>query len=122
MRTSDVWDIIADGLLSHLGNPLGVSLPHSLASNDSHRGGGFRPSAGSQAPLNPLSHISTAQLLPNFQSLYGGNPGAMLGSGQAAHQALGAQTHSSLTANLNASNAQTQRYLANLGMGQVSTA
>ena len=46
----------------------------------------------------------------------------MLGSGQAAHQALGSQNHSSLNANLNATSAQTQRYLAGLGMGQVKLA
>lgn len=116
---SDFLTISAGGLLQHLGNPLGVSLPHSLASSDTHLDRGFRSSSATAGPSNPLAHISAAQLLPNFQSLYTSNPGAMLGSGQAAHQALGSQTQSSLTANLNAGSTQTQRYLAGLGMGQV---
>lgn len=114
----------AGGLLHHLGNPLGVSLPHSLTLSDTHLDTrGYRSSASAQVSANQLSHISTAQLLPNaFPSLYASNPGAMLGSGQAAHQALGSQNHSSLNANLNATSAQTQRYLAGLGMGQVNIA
>ena len=114
----------AGGLLHHLGNPLGVSLPHSLTLSDTHLDTrGYRSSANAQVSANQLSHISTAQLLPNaFPSLYASNPGAMLGSGQAAHQALGSQNHSSLNANLNATSAQTQRYLAGSGMGQVNIA
>ena len=117
----ELRDVVADGLLCHLCKPLGVCLPHCLASSDTHVSGKVRSVAGSQAPPDRLFHMSAGQLLPNFQCLYAGDLGAMLRSGQAAHQALGSQTHSSLTANLIASSAQSQQYLANLGMGQVSS-
>ena len=67
----DVCDVAA-GVLHHLSNTLGMSMPHSLASSDTHLGGGY-PSKGSHN--DPLQQYSAAQLLPNFSSLYASNPG-----------------------------------------------
>lgn len=113
----------ADGLPS-LGNPLGLSMQPSQAPNSPQDRGYRGPSAGpgGSASNNPLAQISAAQLLPNYcQSLYGTNPGAMLGSGQAAGMALGSHSHTSLSAGLNASSSPlamgAARYLAGLGMG-----
>lgn len=106
-----------------LANPLGLlqpSLPPSSPQDRGYRGpsGG----AGGSGSNGSLAQISAAQLLPSFcQSLYASNPGAMLGSGQAAGMALGASMHSGMSSGLNASSGPlavgAARYLAGLGMG-----
>ncbi len=113
----------ADGLPS-LGNSLGLGLQPSLPPNSPHDRGYRPPSAGpgGSASNNALAQISAAQLLPNFcQSLYASNPGAMLGSGQAAGMALGSSTHTGMSSGLNTSSSPlamgAARYLAGLGMG-----
>ena len=92
---------------------------------------GLQPTLAPQSPLDrgyrapaasnhSLAQISAAQLLPSFcQSLYASNPGAMLGSGQAAGMALGSShTHTSLSSGLDSSatNLGAARYLAGLGL------
>ncbi|KAA6419351.1 MAG: nitrogen regulatory P-II [Trebouxia sp. A1-2] len=110
--------------LPSLGNPLALGLQPSLPPNSPHDRG-YRPPAagpGGSASNNALAQISAAQLLPNFcQSLYASNPGAMLGSGQAAGMALGSSSHTGMTSGLNTSSSPlamgAARYLAGLGMG-----
>lgn len=121
-RSSTRRVLCADGL-PHIGNPLGLSLQPSLPPS-SPQDRGYRAASagpGGSGSNNPLAQISAAQLLPNFcQSLYATNPGAMLGSGQAAGMALGSHAHSSMSAGLNSSSsplAMGAKYLAGLGMG-----
>ena len=106
----------ADGLQS-LGNSLGLGLQPSLAPTSPLDRGYRAPSASNHS----LAQISAAQLLPSFcQSLYASNPGAMLGSGQAAGMALGSsQSQNPLSAGLDASNSNlgAAKYLAGLGLG-----
>ncbi|KAL3156040.1 PSII 6.1 kDa protein [Trebouxia sp. C0010 RCD-2024] len=111
----------ADGLGSQSGMALQPTLPPSNPSHDR----GFRQLSGGDSPTaaasNALAQISAAQLLPRgIHSLYAQNPGALLGSGQAAGMALGSNTHTNLPSGLNASSGPTAmgaaRYLAGLGM------
>ena len=100
------------------------SLPPSNPCHDR----GFRQLSGGDSPnaaaSNALAQISAAQLLPRgIHSLYAQNPGALLGSGQAAGMALGSHTHTSLSSGLNTSSGPSAmgaaRYLAGLGMTTV---
>ena len=95
------------------------SLPGSNPSHDR----AFRQLNGPGAS-NALAQISAAQLLPRgIHSLYSQNPGALLGSGQAAGMALGSHTYNSLPSGLNSSSGPmgvgAARYLAGLGMSTV---
>lgn len=104
-----------------------MSLPPSLPSHGSQERA-FRPLSSGSGPSSAGNHaiaqISAAQLLPNFQSLYAQNPGALLGSGQAAGMALGSHTHNPLSSGLNSTSGPlamgAARYLAGLGMNTVS--
>lgn len=100
------------------------TLPPSNPSHDR----GFRQLPGGDSPnaaaSNALAQISASQLLPRgIHSLYAQNPGALLGSGQAAGMALGSNAHTNLSSGLNASSGPTAmgaaRYLAGLGMTTV---
>lgn len=120
----------ADGL-PHMGSS-GMALQPSLPStNPSHErsfrqlSAGIGPGSGASSAL---AQISAAQLLPRgIHSLYAQNPGALLGSGQAAGMALGGglggHTHNSLSPGLtNPSGPMAggaSRYLAGLGMNRV---
>ena len=118
----------ADGL-PHMGSPAGMALQPSLPSGNPSHERSFRQLSAGNGPgsgaSNALAQINASQLLPRgIQSLYAQNPGALLGSGQAAGMALGgAHTHNSLSSGLNSSSGPmasgAARYLTGLGMSTV---
>ena len=120
----------ADGL-PHMGSPVRMALQPSLPSaNPSHErnfrqlsaGAGTGPGSGTSSAL---AQIDAAQLLPRgIHSLYAQNPGALLGSGQAAGMALGrGHAHNSLSSGFNSSTGPmtggAARFLAGLNMNTV---
>lgn len=117
----------ADGL-PHMGSS-GMALQPSLPSTNASHERSFRQLSAGIGPgsgaSSALAQISAAQLLPRgIHSLYAQNPGALLGSGQAAGMALGGgHTHNSLSPGLSNSTGPmaggAARYLAGLGMSPV---
>ena len=112
-----------------MGSPVGMALQPALPSaNPSHERGFRQLSAGNNpgsGTSSALAQINAAQLLPRgIHSLYAQNPGALLGSGQAAGMALGgAHTHNSLSSGFTTSSGPmtggAARYLAGLNMNTV---
>lgn len=106
-----------------------MALQPSLPSRNPSHERSFRQLSARNGPgsgaNNALAQINAAQLLPRgIHSLYAQNPGALLGSGQAAGMALGAaHTHNSLSSGLNSSSGPmaggAAQYLAGLGMSMV---
>ena len=108
-----------------------MALQPSLPSaNPSHErnfrqlsaGAGTGPGSGTSSAL---AQMDAAQLLPRgIHSLYAQNPGALLGSGQAAGMALGrGHAHNSLSSGFNSSTGPmtggAARFLAGLNMNTV---